>query len=588
MRIFLLLLTLSVCSLDAATYYRTRFINAGSIARQVSILSYTQGNTSTPKPLVGANEWATVQPGEAYIYNATWYNYGPGSGLITGIQHKALNGTDAKDVPVSISVPYLGDSTTIYYIDITFNGPSTATNCLGKITVYNGTSVDALYCLLRNGEQTGIQARVGSGKQYTFEFSVPNCDFSDTYTVNELLSYDGSIESVDESIYFGDGQFGNNAGGGLNIGTNNVSPTDPAPGNYTSTTGNGLTPFNNTYSNSLDNTGNPIGPISYTGTNQTAARDTTLQTGFNAVRDGLAGGLGEVVNELNELQDINRSGFNNLTNDSGGTGTITGAVWGASSSLSNAIATFHQDNTNLLGQILSTITNGTSTNINVPLTATNGQAAVSQATTLVSEATTAGDNFLGSVTSIPLPDEGGGSMGGAMTIQMVGETINLDPREIIPGSDNLSKAIASFLIIAAFLIEVSMLYRDLAKSAGLLQTGGVPNVQMNLFGTGGNVLGVAMAAVIPLAFCAIYVVTILTFFSVVTGALPGITMPVITGAMNVGAALNSLPSIAKVLITSYFPVNLLASIVMSRIVIHFTAAKSLMLAGIASRFLFGK
>jgi len=226
-------------------------------------------------------------------------------------------------------------------VNFYWGGIGAATNCIGKISVRNDTSTIKGFFLLRDGQQTGIEATVLSGQTHVFEFSVPDCDWSHIYTVKSLIAHDGLFGDGQGGVYADNPLFGDNVGGPLSQGTNNVSPSDPSPGIYGGATGNGLTPFTSTYSNTLDNTGNPIGPITFTSTNQSQARDSTLQTGFNAVRDGLSGGLGEVVNELNELQQINRDGFSSLSGLTNGSGL----------SDSNAINSLHYSITNNDGRV---------------------------------------------------------------------------------------------------------------------------------------------------------------------------------------------------------------------------------------------
>jgi len=210
---------------------------------------------------------------------------------------------------------------------------------------------------------------------------------------------------------------------------------------------------------------------------------------------------------------------------------------------------------------------------------TNGQAAWDLAGTTF----TAKTNFeiaagFGDVTGAGIT--GAGSTTG-LSFAFCGYTLNLDPESQFPGMMAIIKDAWTFLLLAGFAIWVGKTVLDITRSLGSMASGGVPDLEGEVFGIGGNVLGFTVA--IMAAFALILVTGIclgyiFQLFLTQLGLLPSAAT-----AFSLGGN-----GIALYLLHSSFPVTLFLTLTSLRITLQFTAAKYVGLALAAARFILNR
>jgi len=257
-------------------------------------------------------------------------------------------------------------------------------------------------------------------------------------------------------------------------------------------------------------------------------------------------------------------------------GRVSGTTNGTGNGdLTNAIDRFRQQNTNLLTQILTNLSNGrtgviTGTMTNQGVATTAGEAAIS-------DVTTAGNDIRGLIGDAPTLGGGDGDPA-VFSMQFAGKTIDMNPNTIMPGVMGVAKTLLTAIVLILFGMEVGRMFYDMVKTFASAQTGGIPD--MNVLGN--NPLGLAAAPLVSLAMIAVWVVALVTVTAVLVSALSGFA-----AAMTAAAGL-SLPAGTSYLLAQTTPVTLIVSLAFTRIVIFITAAKAVAIAAAISRFLVGK
>jgi len=309
-------------------------------------------------------------------------------------------------------------------------------------------------------------------------------------------------------------------------------------------------------------------PIQWSGTNDT--RD-----GNNALYDALTKFAAQNDFNLRTLQSnalrgtvlfsniINVTASNNIvvnvTNSSGGSGT--NEINLSDTNIVSAINSFHHS-----------YTNGTGAEVD-----TNYSSAVAGGTTSSAPITEGIDEALADLGSAPGILTGGSP---DMTINFMGQELNLDPNHFLPGAMPLIKSLITLIATIFFSIHCAKLLWEASKTYSTAQTGGVPNIEGTVFGIGGNVAGASLAIVIPAIFILVWVTAFLWFFSTV---LPNL------GAMTDAATGITLTnSTALYLLNSVFPISLLLTFAWTKVALYLGASKVIVLASSISRYLFGK
>jgi hypothetical protein len=219
----------------------------------------------------------------------------------------------------------------------------------------------------------------------------------------------------------------------------------------------------------------------------------------------------------------------------------------------------------------------------IPASATNADAAVAAATTAQGDYGV--DDFLAMLNpTLPPPSSGGGNM----SFSFCGFSFDLDPAVRFPTAQSVCYNGFKVVALLAFLIDLSMMFWKIVSIRASQSTGGVPDLEVIVGGellgfggeVGGNFIGVIVAVIIPAVFIGLFSISMAYLFSHL-----GIN---VADAMDTSGFTAGMSGIALYLLTSFFPVNLLFSLVCTRITLSFTIAKLVALASAASRFLFGK
>lgn len=168
----------------------------------------------------------------------------------------------------------------------------------------------------------------------------------------------------------------------------------------------------------------------------------------------------------------------------------------------------------------------------------------------------------------------------ALTMDFCGRTISFDPEVLSPGIGAWSRMILSIPLLLWFLYEVSKLFSKLAATYASAETGGVPDLNASLFGSGGNMAGMATAVIVTTAFLAIWGVLFTWFYDTL--------MDKIGLANNVGSEISSGNAVAVYLLLLFIPVQLYLTLGSTLAIVHFGAGKIVILSSSASRYLWGK
>lgn len=289
--------------------------------------------------------------------------------------------------------------------------------------------------------------------------------------------------------------------------------------------------------------------INFAGTSATAAKDDTLKAGFNV--------LGQKLNEIIQNQTLNSA--------SGGTGS-----GGNNDDVVSAIGNFHDDNTNILGNILGILGR---TNLAYGTgSGTNATTAAGEASGIISSIQGSNDGLVSDLGSAPSILGGGSSS--VFTMSFFGYTLNLDPEVRFPGAAGFFKTGFQFLVwvwLAKYLIG---LYLETAKTYATAQTGGLPAI--GPWGSGGLIIVAIVAAAIVTAWVAV--------FALVFSA----GLDAIVGMAGFGSGFATTNNGALYLINLFFPVAFIMSCAWTRIIAPLVVTKAIIATASMQRFLLGK
>lgn len=174
-----------------------------------------------------------------------------------------------------------------------------------------------------------------------------------------------------------------------------------------------------------------------------------------------------------------------------------------------------------------------------------------------------------------------------------GQQCDLDPANNFPSVARFSMGVWSFILLAAYFLDVGRVYLGVIKTYSTQHTGGVPNIQMQfgaeLFGTGGSVggnfIGLACAVIVPSVFVGLWIGVITMLGATGLDWVGGLD-----AIADVIAQVNGTVSGAMAchMLGSFLPVVLAIRLIVARLVLYFTLAKVVILASSASRYLFGR
>jgi len=170
---------------------------------------------------------------------------------------------------------------------------------------------------------------------------------------------------------------------------------------------------------------------------------------------------------------------------------------------------------------------------------------------------------------------------GGMSFEFCGHTLNFDPEYWYPGIMAIIYAAWSFVLVLGFSFWSGRLVLQVSHTYSTMATGGVPNLEGNVFGTGGNFAGVAVAIVVPVVIIGTLVVMsnwVISQLMSMLGLLPDAVSGFGLGNNN----------IAMYLFTNTFPVPLFLSLCATRIGLKFALAKAMFIRSAMLRFMWGK
>jgi hypothetical protein len=357
-------------------------------------------------------------------------------------------------------------------------------------------------------------------------------------------SHDWFALAEDGVIIDPTGDFNDPANGGGNTTTDNPDPGNKSGSDYNKTNGPVIWGGSST---------NGQGTAVFD-----AAVNATLQSGFNRLAaDNL------------DIKEILRRLATNKINLS-----ITGA-------LAQATGTMSLNTTGLASEVtLAGLSNFLAGRFGAPQTNsgsspgvanTNWDAAVTAAATV--EGAYGVDDWVNATKTIPA-DSGG--IGDAMTLTFCGTQMNFDPVVQFPSVTNACRVGISFVAVIGFIMWFSALFWELVRAKGSVSTGGVPNLDA----AGFNVAGLVVALIIPAVFIGGFSLMLSWLFAHV-----GYTAAQV---FDGSAWATSLGTIGWHLLTSFFPVNLLLTLVVTKFTVQMTLAKMYNIGVNASRYLFGK
>jgi len=185
------------------------------------------------------------------------------------------------------------------------------------------------------------------------------------------------------------------------------------------------------------------------------------------------------------------------------------------------------------------------------------------------------DTLVSSIGSAP--DVGSGSPD--LEIVFAGQTLNLDPAVRFPGAQTLVYNGFTLSMLIWFAWFASRLYSATVAQYASTQTGGVPNLESTVVGTGGNIAGTILAVVVPLVIVGGWIVIWQYIFDRISTNL---------GLVNGLNPFTGMNSTALYLLTSFFPVNLILTLLWTAISLQLGVTKVVLIATSVQKFLFGK
>lgn len=212
---------------------------------------------------------------------------------------------------------------------------------------------------------------------------------------------------------------------------------------------------------------------------------------------------------------------------------------------------------------------------------TNFSSATNAGSSAASAALTGFDSAVSSLGSAPTGLNGAGD-GAGLTMTFCGQSLNFNPdNAVFPGFMAIIKAAWTFVSIFVFCYSVGVLLFEVSKTYAGAQSGGVPNLEISVLGSGGNFAGLAVALAVAAVLISVWVLIFTALFTAVSSSLG--LLPAASSALGLGGN-----AVALYLLNQAVPIQLILSLAFTRLVLQFTAAKLVVICSSASRFLIGR
>jgi hypothetical protein len=251
--------------------------------------------------------------------------------------------------------------------------------------------------------------------------------------------------------------------------------------------------------------------------------------------------------------------------------------------ITNAIGSQHRDITNLLAAQLDY--SGSNAGVGgsnvvagwmVPGTATNSGEALVAGTAASADVVSGVDSAVSAIGVAPVVSESASFP--VLSLAIAGRTMNFSPDALAPGVTGFVKAAITMMLLIVFAQSCGKLMWEASRAYAQAQTGGVPDLDAEVLGFGGNVPGLIVAIAVPVIFIGLWVAVFTGLFALFTSTMTGLAT----------ASFSPPSATALAMLTAVFPVNLALSLAWTRIGLQFTATKLVVIAASASRYLFGK
>lgn len=195
------------------------------------------------------------------------------------------------------------------------------------------------------------------------------------------------------------------------------------------------------------------------------------------------------------------------------------------------------------------------------------------------------------------PSFGTGSSISLMTIPFVTGDLDLNPEDLFPGIPGIVKQLVGWSATLAFLFWCGKRYNELTGVFATAQTGGVPDLDVDV-PLVGNVAGPITAAIVSLAFIALWVGIFTFLFGAVlnfmgnaywtTNPFTAFTAHTASGgSLSLGSS-HSTGAAATYLLNEFMPVSYCLSLAFTQLTLLFSMPKLVAVSAASSRFLFGK
>lgn len=213
-------------------------------------------------------------------------------------------------------------------------------------------------------------------------------------------------------------------------------------------------------------------------------------------------------------------------------------------------------------------------------TIADGQAALGQADTDAATAETG-------MGTAPTVDGGSASI---FTFSFCGQTINLDPENTMPGLGGVVRNLIGWGATIWFMFWLLDWYKKLVTVTATAQTGGVPDLEVDVAGFGGNVAGWVAAVTVSIVFIGLWVGIFTYLFSKVFNLQSSayFTTNPWSGMSGFYYSAKSAGAAALYLLNLYIPMSYIMSLVWSRFTLGIALPKLVLAAAAASRMLWGR
>lgn len=178
----------------------------------------------------------------------------------------------------------------------------------------------------------------------------------------------------------------------------------------------------------------------------------------------------------------------------------------------------------------------------------------------------------------------GSAPSGSFTI--LGSAVFFDLSHDYAWLPGLSRSVWGWGCVCGFLMWVGLRLREAVSTMAATQTGGVPDMEVDVLGFGGNLLGTIVAVIVPVVFIGLFVAAI--GYVVGAGLSAAGSSYWTAGPFGDGGWSTGPGSAALYFANEYLPLGLMVGLAVARVGLIW-GLQPLMLMGIAvARFLFGK